>query len=396
MSRLPEGGSPARRRYRVGDRGLYLRGAGLPLLGLRRGFPARGREPTDDSSRAAPRDLGAAAQAAAQTLAERARDGLADSDGYRAQPSSAGRRNGARLEGGEEDHHRAGPLADTGVQLLVWGGIRRRFRFRDARGRRAAVPSDQQEREGRGDDAHSAPTGEFQEHRESDEESHDAADEGETLPRPPRISRRAADEQHRGDEDERAFPDRDDRVHAERGTAAVDQEGAADEGESRDGVDARGPRRPGREAVPEPCGVVLRGPGEERDRRERAEEMPDGGPIRRQDEIDEDRRGREEADRGDVSAPGRERDAPRARPDPVDEEDRHRDAHDRVVDRQPNGPDPVHVEPAAVPPEGPEVHPRRIEERLDREAFLDDPVRRAEEKDPGPADLPADRRLAHY
>ncbi len=29
----------------------------------------------------------------------------------RAQPSSTGRRNGARLEGGEENHHRAGRLA---------------------------------------------------------------------------------------------------------------------------------------------------------------------------------------------------------------------------------------------------------------------------------------------
>src|SRR6266568_1697615 len=113
MSRLPEGGPPARRRYRVGDRGLHLRGAGLPLLGLRRGVPARGREPTDDSSRAAPRDLGADAQGAAQTLAEWARDGPADSEGYRTQSSSSGRRNGARLEGGEEDHHRAGPLTDT-------------------------------------------------------------------------------------------------------------------------------------------------------------------------------------------------------------------------------------------------------------------------------------------
>src|SRR5207302_1555772 len=64
-------------------------------------------------------------------------------------------------------------------------------------------------------------------------------------------------------------------------------------------------------------------------------------------------------------------------------------------DRQPDGPDPVYVEPPAVPAEGPQVHPGRIEERLHREALLDDAVRRAEEQDARPPGLPADRGLAH-
>ena len=102
MSRLPDGGSPARRRYRVRDRGLYLRRAGLPLLGLRRGVPARGREPTDDSNREAPQDLGAAAQAAAQTLAERARGGSFTVVATRLPRLGAGSRGGslAKLKSG--------------------------------------------------------------------------------------------------------------------------------------------------------------------------------------------------------------------------------------------------------------------------------------------------------
>src|SRR5207244_8838005 len=67
----------------------------------------------------------------------------------------------------------------------------------------------------------------------------------------------------------------------------------------------------------------------------------------------------------------------------------------RVIDREPDGPHPVHVEPSAVPSERPEVHPARVEERLHREPFLDDPVRRAEEEDARPSGLPPDGGLAH-
>jgi len=123
--------------------------------------------------------------------------------------------------------------------------------------------------------------------------------------------------------------------------------------------------------------------------------MPGGRPVRREQEVDEDRRPREKGDGGDVAAPRGERMAADARPDPFHQEDRNRDADDRMVDREPDGPDPVHVEPSAIDAEGPEVHPSRVEERFHREAFLDDPVRRAEEQDARPSGLPPHRRLAH-
>ena len=87
--------------------------------------------------------------------------------------------------------------------------------------------------------------------------------------------------------------------------------------------------------------------------------------------------------------------AANAGPDPFGEEDRNRDADDRMVDRQPDGPHPVHVEPPTVPGERPKVHPAWVEERLHGEAFFDDPVRRAEEQDARPSGLPSDGSLAH-
>src|SRR5213594_1094876 len=114
MSQLREAGARPCGRYHFRDRRLHIRGAGASVRGLRGGIHPRGGESADDSGRTPTRDLGRAAQVAAQTLAEWARDGPADSDGHRAQPPATGRRGGPRLEGGEEDHHRAEPLAEAG------------------------------------------------------------------------------------------------------------------------------------------------------------------------------------------------------------------------------------------------------------------------------------------
>src|SRR5439155_24623191 len=99
--------------YHFRDRRLHLRGAGASVRGVWRGIHPRGAESADDSSRTSTRHLGRAAQVAAQAIAEWARDGPADSDGHRAQPPAPRRRGGPRLEGGEENHHRAEPLAET-------------------------------------------------------------------------------------------------------------------------------------------------------------------------------------------------------------------------------------------------------------------------------------------
>src|SRR2546426_855286 len=114
MSQLREAGARPCGRYHFRDRRLHIRGAGTSVRGLRGGIHPRGGESADDSGRTPTRDLGRAAQIAAQALAEWARDGPADSDGHRAQPPATGRRGGPRLEGGEEDHHRAEPLAEAG------------------------------------------------------------------------------------------------------------------------------------------------------------------------------------------------------------------------------------------------------------------------------------------
>src|SRR2546421_7871509 len=113
MSQLREAEARPCGRYHFRDRRLHIRGAGTSVRGLRGGIHPRGGESADDSGRTPTRYLGRAAQVAAQALEEWARDGPADSDGHRAQPPAAGRRGGPRLEGGEENHHRAEPLAET-------------------------------------------------------------------------------------------------------------------------------------------------------------------------------------------------------------------------------------------------------------------------------------------
>src|SRR5207245_5580374 len=104
----------------------------------------------------------------------------------------------------------------------------------------------------------------------------------------------------------------------------------------------------------------------------------------------------EQGDGHDVSGSRRERLPAGPRPEPFHQEDRDRDADDRVVAREPDGPPPVYVEPSAVPPERPKVHPARVEERFHGEPFLDDSIRRAEEEDARPPGLPPDRGFAHY
>src|SRR5947199_8185289 len=114
MSQVREAQARPCGRYHVRDRRLHIRGAGSSVRGLRGGIHPRRGESADGSRRTPTRDLGRAAQVAAQTLAEWARDGPADSDGHRTQPPATRRRGGPRLEGGEEDHHRAEPLAEAG------------------------------------------------------------------------------------------------------------------------------------------------------------------------------------------------------------------------------------------------------------------------------------------
>src|SRR6266581_3846997 len=117
MSQLREAEARPRGRYHFRDRRLHIRGAGASVWGLRGGIHPRRGESADDSGRTQTRHLGRAAQVAAQALAQWARDGTADSDGHRAQPPATRGRGGPRLEGGEENHHRAEPLAETGSVL---------------------------------------------------------------------------------------------------------------------------------------------------------------------------------------------------------------------------------------------------------------------------------------
>src|SRR5437016_2670550 len=262
--------------------------------------------------------------------------------------------------------------------------------------KRFAIEVDQEEREGSAGDPYPAVPGQFQERGEDDQEADAPRDEREPLASPQGIFRGAANQEHHADQDRGPFEDGDDREDAEGRPPAVEEEGTHQEPEAREGVCPwRGRCLPARQAGPEDPRVPLRRPDQEHDGRGGSEEMPDGRTIGREQDVDEDSRPREQGDGCDIASSGGEGPTADARPDPFHEEDRDRDADDRVVDRQPDGPDPVHVEPPAVPAEGPEVHPGRVEERLHREAFLDDAVRRAEEQDARPPGLPADRGLAH-
>src|SRR6266550_2484600 len=261
----------------------------------------------------------------------------------------------------------------------------------------ATVQPDQDGDKERRDRRHAPPSREFKKGREDDEESDRSGRECEALTGPARwVVRCATHKEHHRDEDHGPFQDRDDGDDSEGRSTTVDQEGTHEEGEAREGVD---PCRPRRlvcwQTSPQLVGESPGGPGQERDRGAGPDEVPRGRTVWRQDEVDEDGRSREQPDGCDIATWGGERSPPNSGPDPLDQEDRDRDADDRVVDRQPDGPDPVYVEPPAVPAECPQVHPGRIEERLHRESFLDDAVRRAEEQDARPTGLPADRGLAH-
>src|SRR5438876_5744432 len=263
--------------------------------------------------------------------------------------------------------------------------------------KRFAVEVDKEEREGRAGDSHPTVPSQFQESGEDDQEADAPRDEREPLASPARIVRGAANQEHHANQDSGPFEDRDDWGQAEGRSPAVEEKGAHEECETGEGVDPwRSRCLPTGQAGPEDARVLLRGPDQEHDDREGAEEMPDGRTVGREQDVDEDRRPREQGDGCDVAASPGERLTANAGPDPLHEEDRDGDADDRMVERQPDGPDPVHVEPSAVPAEGPEVHPGWIKERLHREGFLDDAVRRAEEQDARPSGLPTDRGLAHH
>src|SRR5881628_3528856 len=113
MPQLREAEARTCGRHHFRDRRLHVRRAGASVRSLRGGIHPRRGGSADDPGRTPTRDLGRAAQVAAQALAEWARDGTADSDGHRAQPPATGGRGGPRLEGGEENHHRAEPLAEA-------------------------------------------------------------------------------------------------------------------------------------------------------------------------------------------------------------------------------------------------------------------------------------------
>src|SRR5439155_716374 len=86
-----------------------------------------------------------------------------------------------------------------------------------------------------------------------------------------------------------------------------------------------------RRARPADPRVPLRRPDQEHDGRRGSEEMPDGRTIGREQDVDEDGRPREQGDGCDIAASGGEGLTADARPDPFHEEDRDRDADDRVV-----------------------------------------------------------------
>src|SRR5712692_4974852 len=292
-----------------------------------------------------------------------------------------------------------GPRDKSFAARRLWGKRSRgddwpRFR----RGRNSSIEMDEQEYEGGSDDAHASPAREFKECRQDNQEAHGPGDEGEALSSPPcGVVRGATHEEHHTRQDRGAFEDRNDGDDSEERPASVEKERAHQETETRNRVDAGRSGKSSRgQARPERSRVLLRDPGQEHDRGRGPKEVPDRGPVRREEEVDEHGRADEQNDRGDVAASGGERLAANAGPYPLREKDRDGDADDRVVDREPHGPDPVHVEPATVPGERPEVNPARVEERLHREAFFDDPVRRAEEEDARPSGLPSDRGLAHH
>src|SRR5437773_2214571 len=81
-----------------------------------------------------------------------------------------------------------------------------------------------------------------------------------------------------------------------------------EECEPGEGVDPwRGRCLPAGQAGPEDARVLLRGPDQEHDDREGAEEMPDGRTVGREQDVDEDRRPREQGDGCDVAASPGER-----------------------------------------------------------------------------------------
>jgi len=141
---------------------------------------------------------------------------------------------------------------------------------------------------------------------------------------------------------------------------------------------------------------VPRGPDQEDDRGQGSEEVPDRRAVRCEQGVNGHGRARQENDGCDIAASRSQRLTANPRPDAFNEEDWDRDADHGMENGEPDGPDPVHVERSSVPPEGSEVLPGGIEERLHREPFLDDPVRGSEEEDARPPGLPAHRGLAHH
>src|SRR4030042_606614 len=79
----------------------------------------------------------------------------------------------------------------------------------------------------------------------------------------------------------------------------------------------------------------------------------------------------------------------------VDHDDRERDADDRVEDCQPERPDPVGIEHPPVNTEVAQIPPSGVEEALDGDAFLENPVCGSQQDDARPSLVPNDGKLSH-